>query len=466
MIMNLIGRVAECRELKRLKESDSPEFVAVYGRRRVGKTYLVKEFFNYSFTFYTSGLARGTMKDQLRTFWQSMIEYGLPESTPCPKDWFEAFDNLKTVITSSRGKRKVVFIDELPWLDTQKSKFVTALDRFWNTWASEHPEILLIGCVSAASWMVKNIIKNKGGLHNRITSKIKLLPFTLAETNEFIISKKIRWNKKLVAETHMILGGIPYYLSLLDKNRSLYQNIDDFFFKGGAKLEDEFDNLYSSLFRKSSEYVKIVELLARKKSGYIRNEIVAGLKCKDGGSLTRKLEELEHCGFIRKYRSLGENANTYQLVDFFTLFYLQFVKKQSLQDNFTWTSMIGTHQYSTWKGLAFEKLCFSQADKIRSALGISGVITQTFPFYDERMQLDMVIVRKDNAISLCEMKWSEGAYSLTTSDKSKLETRKEALRQMYKNKAIYIVYVTSSGLVENDYTRDNVNGTIVLDDLF
>lgn len=209
-----------------------------------------------------------------------------------------------------------------------------------------------------------------------------------------------------------------------------------------------------------------MELLARKKSGYIRNEIVAGLKCKDGGSLTRKLEELEHCGFIRKYRSLGENANTYQLVDFFTLFYLQFVKKQSLQDNFTWTSMIGTHPYSTWKGLAFEKLCFSQSDTIRSALGISGVITQTFPFYDERMQLDMVIVRKDNAISLCEMKWSDSAYALTTSDKSKIETRKEALRHIYKNKAIFIVFVASSGLVENDYTRDNVNGVIILDDLF
>jgi len=464
--MNLIGRVAECRELKRLKESNTPEFVAIYGRRRVGKTYLVKEFFNYSFTFYTSGLARGTMRDQLWNFWRSMLEFGLPESTPCPKDWFEAFDDLKTVITSSKNKRKVVFLDELPWLDTQKSKFVTALDRFWNTWASEHPEILLIVCGSAASWMVKNIINNKGGLHNRITSKIKLLPFTLSETDEFLNAKKIHWNKKLVAEAYMILGGIPYYLSLLDKNQSFYQNIDEFFFRSGAKLEDEFDNLYSSLFKKSLEYVKIVELLSAKKSGYIRNEIVAGLKCKDGGSLTRKLEELEHCGFIRKYRSQGETANTYQLVDFFTIFYLQFVKKYALQDNFTWTGMIGTHSYSTWKGLAFEKLCFSQAEKIRYALGISGVITQTFPFYDEKMQIDMVIVRKDNAISLCEMKWSEGAYALTTSDKAKVESRKEALRHIFKNKVIFVVFITPSGLVENDYVRENVNGVVTINDLF
>lgn len=464
--MNLIGRSAECRELKRLKESESPEFVAVYGRRRVGKTYLVKEFFNYSFTFYTSGLARGSKSDQLKNFWQSMKEYGLPSAVACPKDWFEAFDDLKMVITSSKDKRKVVFIDELPWLDTQKSKFVTALDRFWNTWASEHPEILLIVCGSAASWMVKNIIKNKGGLHNRITSKIKLLPFTLEETNEFLNSKKIRWNKKLVAETYMILGGIPYYLSLLDKNRSLYQNVDDFFFRSGSKLEGEFDNLYSSLFKKSTEYVKIVELLSKRKSGYVRNEIVTGLRCKDGGSLSRKLEELEHCGFIRKYRSLGESTNTYQLVDFFSLFYLQFVKKQSLLDNFTWTSMIGTHPYSTWRGLAFEKLCFSQADKIRAALGISGVITQTFPYYDETMQLDMVIVRKDTAISLCEMKWSEGAYAITTTDKRKIEDRKAALTQLYKNKTIYVVFVTSSGLVENDYTRDNVNNILTLEDLY
>lgn len=463
--MRLIGRKEECKELKRLHESGSPEFVAIYGRRRVGKTFLVKEFFNNKFTFYTSGLARCGMKDQLRNFQDSLIQYGLSPDTKCPADWFEAFDLLKGVIEVSKSKRKVVFIDELPWLDTQKSKFVTALDRFWNSWASEHSEIMLVVCGSAASWMVKNIIRNRGGLHNRITSKISLMPFSLSETKDFLRSKGISWNIKAIAEAYMILGGVPYYLTLLDKNRSLYQNIDGLFFRENAKLDDEFDNLYNSLFKKSSEYIRIVELLAKKKSGYSRTEIKEGLKYKDGGSLTRKLEELEHCGFIRKYSSLGSARHIYQLSDFFTLFYFQFVKPKSNLDNFSWSGIIGTHTYSTWTGLAFERLCFSQMSRIRAALGIGSVICRTYPYYDSKMQLDMVIDRQDKSVSLCEMKWSEGKYSLTSSDKAKLAERKETLRKIYKNKSIFAVFITTSGITENDYTRENINDILTLDSI-
>ena len=463
--MRLIGREDECRELKRLYESGDPEFVAIYGRRRVGKTFLVKEFFHCKFTFYTSGLARCGMRDQLRNFHESLLQYGLPANSTRPSDWFKAFDLLKVVIETSKCKRKVIFIDELPWLDTQKSKFVTALDRFWNSWASEHPEIMLIVCGSAASWMVKNIIKNRGGLHNRITSKISLMPFSLSETKDFLKSKGISWNIEAIAEAYMILGGVPYYLGLLDKNRSLYQNIDELFFKENAKLSDEFDDLYNSLFKKSYDYVKIVELLAKKKSGYSRTEIKDGLKYKDGGSLTRKLDELEHCGFIRKYSSLGNTRNIYQLVDFFSLFYFQFVKPMSKLDNFSWSGIVGTHPYSTWTGLAFERLCFSQMSRIRAALGIGAVVCRTYPYYDGKMQLDMVIDRQDKSVSLCEIKWSEGKYALTSSDKTKLSERKEALRNTYKNKSIFIVFITTSGMVENDYTRANINDILTLSSL-
>ena len=463
--MRLIGREDECRELKRLYESGDSEFVAIYGRRRVGKTFLVKEFFHCKFTFYTSGLARCGMKDQLRNFYESLLQYGLPANNKRPSDWFDAFDLLKVVVEKSKSKRKVLFIDELPWLDTQKSKFVTALDRFWNSWASEHPEIMLIVCGSAASWMVKNIIKNRGGLHNRITSKISLMPFSLSETKDFLKSKGISWNIEAIAEAYMILGGVPYYLGLLDKNRSLYQNIDELFFKENAKLSDEFDDLYNSLFKKSYDYIKIVELLAKKKSGYSRTEIKDGLKYKDGGSLTRKLDELEHCGFIRKYSSLGNTRNIYQLVDFFSLFYFQFVKSMSKLDNFSWSGIVGTHTYSTWTGLAFERLCFSQMSRIRAALGIGAVVCRTYPYYDGKMQLDMVIDRQDKSVSLCEIKWSEGKYALTSSDKTKLSERKEALRNTYKNKSIFIVFITTSGMVENDYTRANINDILTLGSL-
>lgn len=460
--MRLIGRKEECRELKRLYESHAPEFVAIYGRRRVGKTFLVKEFFRNKFTFYTSGLARCGMKDQLRNFYESLVQYGLPAGSKRPSDWFEAFDLLKTVVETSGSRRKVLFIDELPWLDTQKSKFITALDRFWNSWASARADIMLVVCGSAASWMVTNIIKNRGGLHNRITSKISLMPFSLSEAGEFLKSKGISWDIESIAEAYMILGGVPYYLGLLDKNRSLYRNIDELFFKENAKLDDEFNDLYDSLFKKSYDYIKIVELLAKKKSGYSRTEIKEGLEYKDGGSLTRKLDELEHCGFIRKYSSLGSTRNTYQLVDFFSLFYFQFVKSMSKLDNFSWSGIVGTHQYSTWTGLAFERLCFSQMNRIRAALGIGAVVCRTYPYYDGKMQLDMVIDRQDKSVSLCEIKWSKGKYSLTSSDKTKLGERKEALRNIFKNKSIFIVFITTSGVVENDYTRENINDILTL----
>ena len=226
-----------------------------------------------------------------------------------------------------------------------------------------------------------------------------------------------------------------------------------------------FYNLYDSLFRKSSEYIKIVELLAKKKSGYSRTEIKESLKYKDGGSLTRKLDELEHCGFIRKYSSLGSSRNIYQLVDFFSLFYFQFARQKSKLDNFSWSGMVGTHTYSTWIGLAFERLCFSQMSRIRTALGIGSVICRTYPYYDGKMQLDMVIDRQDKAVSLCEMKWSEGKYSLTSSDKTKLSVRKDVLRNLYKNKSIFIVFITTSGMIENDYTKGNINDILTLDSL-
>lgn len=464
--MNLIGRDAECRELKRLMHSGNPEFVAVYGRRRVGKTFLIKEFFNYTFTFYTSGLARSGFREQLYNFWKSLKQYGLPEEKECPATWFDAFDLLKEIVQKSKVSRKVIFIDELPWMDTQKSNFVSALDRFWNSWASEHSEIMLVVCGSAASWMVKNIIKNRGGLHNRITSKIKLSPFSLRETDALLKSNKIFWSPNVVAESYMILGGIPYYLSLLDKNRSLYQNLNDFFFKENAKLEGEFEELYSSLFRKSAEYVKIIELLAKKKSGHTRQELIDGLKCKDGGSLTRKLEELEHCGFIRKYKSLGMRCNTYQLTDFYSLFYISFLKNESKLDNCDWNQITVSRKYTTWTGLAFERLCFSQLDKIKEALGIRAVLTKTYPYYDGQMQLDMVIDRNDKSVSVCEMKWSDKPYSMTTSDKSKMISRVKELKTIFKGKSIFSVMVTSSGLVENDFTRDNVNDILTVESLF
>lgn len=464
--MNIVGRKEEMKELQRIYDSGSSEFVVVYGRRRVGKTYLIREFFHDDFVFYATGVARGNRTEQLAQFNSSLARYGDSEDQTAPENWFLAFGRLEKLVAKSRKQRKVIFLDELPWMDTPKSDFVKALEMFWNVWASARNDIVLIVCGSAASWMVGNIIRNRGGLHNRLTFKLKLNPFTLSETKEYLLSQKIKWDNLSIAECYMILGGIPYYLHLLDKSRSLAQNIDRLFFSESALLEDEFDNLYNSLFAKSEEYVRIVEALAKKKSGFSRDEIVARSGLSNGGGLTRKLDALEQCGFIRKYKAFGEVSYTFQLIDFFTLFYFQFVKGRNTVDSDTWQHLVATNSYKTWRGLAFEKLCFAHLPKIKSVLGISGVLTNTCSYYSSQAQVDMIIERADRAVTVCEMKCSDEPYALTKAEYEKIANRLSVLREYYKRKNIFFAMITSFGLVRNSYAINYVQNEIILDDLF
>lgn len=464
--MNIIGRKEEMKELQRIYDSGSSEFVVVYGRRRVGKTYLIREFFHDDFVFYATGVARGNRTEQLAQFNSSLARYGDSEDQTAPENWFLAFGRLEKLVAKSRKQRKVIFLDELPWMDTPKSDFVKALEMFWNVWASARNDIVLIVCGSAASWMVGNVIRNRGGLHNRLTCKLKLNPFTLSETKEYLLSQKIKWDNLSIAECYMIFGGIPYYLHLLDKSRSLAQNIDRLFFSESALLEDEFDNLYNSLFAKSEEYVRIVEALAKKKSGFSRDEIVARSGLSNGGGLTRKLDALEQCGFIRKYKAFGEVSYTFQLIDFFTLFYFQFVKGRNTVDSDTWQHLVATNSYKTWRGLAFEKLCFAHLPKIKSVLGISGVLTNTCSYYSSQAQVDMIIERADRAVTVCEMKCSDKPYALTKAEYEKIANRLSVLREYYKRKNIFFAMITSFGLVRNSYAINYVQNEIILDDLF
>lgn len=464
--MNIVGRKEEMKELQRIYDSGSSEFVVVYGRRRVGKTYLIREFFHDDFVFYATGVARGNRTEQLAQFNSSLARYGDSEDQTAPENWFLAFGRLEKLVAKSRKQRKVIFLDELPWMDTPKSDFVKALEMFWNVWASARNDIVLIVCGSAASWMVGNVIRNRGGLHNRLTCKLKLNPFTLSETKEYLLSQKIKWDNLSIAECYMILGGIPYYLHLLDKSRSLAQNIDRLFFSESALLEDEFDNLYNSLFAKSEEYVRIVEALAKKKSGFTRDEIVARSGLSNGGGLTRKLDALEQCGFIRKYKAFGEVSYTFQLIDFFTLFYFQFVKGRNTVDSDTWQHLVATNSYKTWRGLAFEKLCFAHLPKIKSVLGISGVLTNTCSYYSSQAQVDMIIERADRAVTVCEMKCSDKPYALTKVEYEKIANRLSVLREYYKRKNIFFAMITSFGLVRNSYAINYVQNEIILDDLF
>ena len=208
----LIGREKEKQLLKLYIESNRSEFIAIYGRRRIGKTFLVTETLGDRLDFDMTGVINGDSAMQLTSFALSLTQSGYTGKRPA--NWIEAFSALREVITARGNQQQVlVFIDEMPCLDTPKSGFVPALDLFWNGWASRQKNIKLIVCGSATTWMVDNIIDSHGGLHNRITHEIHLHPFTLHETEEYLKANDFHWNRLTICQTYMILGGVPYYLT-------------------------------------------------------------------------------------------------------------------------------------------------------------------------------------------------------------------------------------------------------------
>ena len=464
--MQIIGRKREIAELTRLKESNQAEFIALYGRRRVGKTWLVRNFFQDQFTFYATGIARGNRKEQLQNFYKSICGYSkrTPEQ---PKDWYETFDLLKTVIKQSRQRRKVVFLDELPWMDTQKSEFLKAIDLFWNSWGCMQQNLLFIVCGSAASWMVKNIIRDKGGLHNRLTCHLHLDPFTLAETKTYLHSQGIRWSEEMIAECYMIMGGIPYYLHLLDRSMSLAQNVDRLFFAPNALLKDEFDTLYKSLFKKSEEYVKIISALSKRRGGYTREEIVQATGLANGGGLTRRLDELEQCNFIRRHSPLKGRVPIYQLIDFYSFFYFQFLNGTRNYDRDAWMHLQASPRHNTWLGLSFERLCFAHIYEIHKALGITGVATKTYALLTDSAQMDMVIERADKVTSLCEMKYTSKPYAMTKQEADKLRHREEELKEcLPTQKQVLISLVSNRQPKRNEHYNNIISKNITLNSLF
>ena len=469
----MIGRTVEKARLLKYAESEESEFVAVYGRRRVGKTYLIRQTFQSRFSFQHTGIARGRTKEQLGAFGDSLREWG-SDFRGSPNDWFEAFNLLKEVIMKSSQKRKVVFLDELSYLDTKGSRFVPALEHFWNGWASARDDVLLIVCGSATSWIINKVIKDKGGLHNRVTGRISLQPFTLKECEDYVASRGIVMTRYQIAETYMVLGGIPFYWRHLEPDLSADQNIDDLFFARANKLEGEFDELYASLFRKPEPYLKIVMALGRRKSGLSRDEIVAQTGMGSCGNLTRYLRELEECGFIRKSLAFGKKAKCalYQLIDNFTLFHLAFVGENKTNDRCFWSGSSDSQFRVVWEGLAFERLCLQHIREIKIALGISGVVSNDCSWQVARTaehdgaQVDLLIDRRDGVINLCEMKFASTEYEIKDAEDRRVRARKELFKETTgTRKAVHLTYVTTYGLKRNKHSGI-VQSEVTLDDLF
>ena len=476
--MQIIGRNKELAELDLMTMSGVAEFAVVYGRRRVGKTFLVNEFYKNEFTFKVTGLAKKDKNLQLANFAAALTHYG-KASYPVPSTWAQAFANLRFLLenTASKG-RKVVFIDELPWMDTPRSNLLPALEHFWNDWGCTQPDLVLIVCGSATSWITKKLIKNKGGLHNRLTRKIYVRPFNLHETREYFKYRKLSISDKDILECYMIMGGIPYYLSMLERGKSLAQNVDEMFFRRKGKLDGEFENLYASLFDKSEQYVKVVTALSQKNKGMTREEIIKATGLSDGGGLSTILSDLDNCDLIRRYQGFGkdERDSLYQLTDFYTFFYFKFIKKYGTSDKPFWSYQISTPVHNSWSGYAFEQLCLYHYNQIEKSLGINGILTKVAAWSakpDEShvpplkgAQIDLIISRSDHIINVCEMKFVDEEFSMTARYREEFNNKVLRFRHDCKVRCpIHPVLVTTYGLKHNEHS-DFFQNVVVQKDLF
>jgi len=470
--VEIIGRERERHILERCERSGKPEFVAVYGRRRVGKTYLVSEHFGLRFAFHVTGTASGKTADQLDEFHHALRKH-YQGDIRAPKSWADAFrlleEQLERDVTLGR---KVLFFDELPWLDTPKSGFLSALEHFWNAFASHRPDIMLIVCGSAASWMIRNLIDNYGGLHDRVTETIVVEPYTLHECEDFYRSRGIVYNRRQIAEAYMILGGIPYYMEAMDRMYGLSQNIDLLLFEKNAKLAREFGRLYHSLFRHAETHIRVVETLSENVGGLTRQELSKKSGISDGGGLTKALTELEACGIVSRSRDIARrrNGEYFKCVDFFTLFYLKFLKGRKGTDPHFWTNYLTDPAHRGWCGYAFERLCMAHVPQIKQKLGIAGVITEVYAFRSGQKkggaQIDLVIDRKDETINLCECKYTTLPYEISEKDASDLERKKEVfLSETGTRKSIHMTMIAASGLASSPWQND-IQSVITLDDLF
>ncbi len=470
----IIGRKEELKKLERLTLSKKSEFLAVYGRRRVGKTFLIREYFNYSFDFQISGLANATTKQQLFNFDTALQNQSNLIFDKASKNWLIAFQKLISFLEKKTDNKKIVlFFDELSWFDTPAADFMMGLEHFWNSWATNRKDVLLIVCGSAASWMVNKLINDSGGLHNRVTQKMRIEPFNLAETEAMLVAKNCVFTRYQVTQVYMILGGIPYYLDAIQPHLSVPQNIQELLFDKSGLLKNEFFNLYRSLFRKYEIYEKVVEVLSTKNEGLTRNEIVKQSRISSGGTLTKVLVDLEESGFICAYISLdNKQKNTlYRLSDYYTAFYFRFIQNSKYRGKNAWLNLIDNPVQRVWQGFAFEQVCIDHIWQIKKALGISGVQSINVAWRGgtptQAAQIDLLIDRRDQVINICECKFSLDTFSIHKDYSAKLRAKIATFKNVTKTrKSVFLTMITTYGVEKNKYANLLVQNEVVLDELF
>lgn len=477
MSSTIIGRETEKTILENLLKSSAPELLTLYGRRRVGKTFLIKNYYEDHLAFACSGQYQGKTKEQLINF---AIQIGtfFPDHKPpmAPQSWQAAFQLLEHCLdTKTDRHKKVLFFDELPWLDSHKSGFLSAFSYFWNMYASKRTDLLVVICGSAASWIIDKVLNNRGGLHNRVTQRIRLLPFTLGETEKYLAHRNIKPDKYQLLQLYMTLGGIPQYLNAVERGRSTAQNIDKICFSKDGALANEFDNLYQALFNHPEKHIQIIKALAKKNKGLNRTALLATGKLRTGGGITTALNELTESGFILKIYPYGKQEKNalYRLTDEFSLFYLKFMQQTKANEKNNWQQLSTTTAYQSWCGYAFENLCFTHIEQIKKGLQIAGIHSSYYSWQvagssaETGAQIDLLIDRADNCINIFEMKFSNTEFTITKKYADELASKLTSFRKQTKTKkALLLSMLTTYGVLENDYKTQLVENELKMDILF
>ncbi|WP_162923609.1 AAA family ATPase [Arachidicoccus soli] len=465
----LIGRKYETGLLKEALDNDKSELIAIYGRRRVGKTFLVREIFKNELVFEVTGLYKGSMNDQLKSFVKE-ISKRTKHTIPAPPTWMEAFAALENYLDGLKGEeKKIIFIDEFPWIATARSKFLIAFENFWNRYCTKRNDLIVVICGSAASYMIQKIIRNKGGLHNRISRQIRLLPFNLNETAQFLKSRGISYTHYDITQVYMAMGGIPHYLEKLQKGLSVAQNIDKLCFEKDGILRNEFDLLYASLFDDSEKHLALIKVLAASNKGIIRQELIEKSGIPSGGDFSIKLEELMESGFVSEYPYYGKKKKLtlYRLSDEYSKFYLKFIQNNRNSGPGTWQRLHKSPSYISWAGFSFETLCLKHISQIKKALRIDAIYSTNSSWFNENAQVDLLIDRDDNIMNLCEMKFYNASFAIDKNYYLNLKNKIAALQQEANtHKNIFLTMVTTFGVTDNAYNRELVQNTIELDSLF
>jgi AAA+ ATPase superfamily predicted ATPase len=466
----IIGRTAEKEILNKALASNEAEMISVIGRRRVGKTYLVRTVYENKIAFEISGLQDATGEEQLRNFANQLRKFsGSKITIPAPKDWLDAFFMLIDFLEQTDLETKpVIFLDEVPWLSTHKSGFLKGLSYFWNSWAVQQNVVVVI-CGSAASWMIQKILRDKGGLHNRVTRRIRLHTFSLAETEAFLLHRGIRFERYQLLQLYMTMGGIPHYLKEIEGGKSATQNIDKICFGESGLLRDEFSSLYPALFKQAEYHTTIIRTLAAKPNGLNRSDLIKYSKITDSGRITKVLTELSESGFITAYNAFGKKkkGKLYRLTDEYSIFYLRFIEPNLAETQGIWSNLSQGQTYKIWCGYAFENVCLKHITQIKKALGISGIYTRSASFFkkgDETnagVQIDLLIDRNDRTINLVEIKFYDGLFTVSKDYAQKLRQKIQIFKETTQTKKqVFLTMITALGL------KSNINSVGLVDNDF